>query len=178
MDADGLLKGARRLDRVVLVQIFDVFYPKIFTYIVFRIGDAKVSAQIATQVFADLLDVLSKHAGPAKNLAGWLYQSAGSLVYAYLQSISFELPQRVSDAEMILDETAELVAAPGATGYRMQSIFQSLTPEHQHILALRFSDRYSIDELSRILDKSPRVVKEQQFQALKALQHTLQARMR
>ena len=75
-EADALLKGARRLDRVVLSRVFDVFYPKLYAYIVFRIGEPELSSQITGQVFIELLEALSKRREPVNNLAGWLFQTA------------------------------------------------------------------------------------------------------
>lgn len=177
-EADALLKGARRLDRVVLTQVFDVFYPQLYVYIVFRIGDPKLSAQICGQVFTNLLESLSKLGEPTRNLAGWLYQSAGSLVDAYLQNIIFESPRGDSGSEALMEDEMSSSIVQSPTGYRLQAVFQRLVPEHQHLLALRFCGQNSLEEISRILEKSSRAVKDQQFQALKSLQQALQARVR
>lgn len=177
-EADALLKGARRLDRVVLNQVFDIFYPKIFSYVIFRIGDHHLSAQICGQVFTELLDSLSKRREPTQNLAGWLFHTAGSLVQDHLDRIVFEPASGDIEPVFTAEDSLPASTAPGMIGYRLQAVFQRLTPEHQHLLALRFSSRHSIDDLSHILGRPPRIVKDMQYQALRALRQALQARIR
>ncbi len=176
-EADALLKGARRLDRVVLSRVFDAFYPKLFAYIVFRIGEPELSSQITGQVFIELLDALSKRREPVNNLAGWLFQTAHNQVQSALHQITFEQHSHDPASEGSLDENLVSGAAQDWPEYRMQSLFQKLSPEHQHFLALRFTNQYSIDDVSRISGKSMRVVKNLQFQALRSLQQALQARV-
>lgn len=176
-EADALLKGARRLDRVVLSRVFDVFYPKLYAYIVFRIGEPELSSQITGQVFIELLDALSRRSEPDNNLAGWLFQTAHNQVQSALHQITFRQTSHDSASDGSLDEDQESGAVHDWPEYRMQSLLQKLSPEHQHFLALRFTNQHSIEDVSRISGKSMRVVKKLQFQALKALQQALQARV-
>lgn len=177
-DVDALLKGALRLDRVVLNQVFDIFYPKIFSYVIFRIGDPQLGGRITGQVFTDLLESLSKQGEPDQNLAGWLYQTAANLVQTNLNNIVFESAIGDLEAEPVLEIGKAQKPVPGLMEYRLQAVFQGLIPEHQHLLALRFGSKCAIEEMSRSLGKPPRFVKELQFQALKALQQALKARIR
>ena len=177
-DADVLLKGAKRLDRVVLSQVFDAFFASIYSYVIFRIGDPQVSAQLAGQVFVDLLESLSKRGEPTRNLIGWLYQTADSLVQDYLHTVVFEMSSEEAASELTSETGFEAKTTTGIMHYRLQAIFQTLSPEYQHILALRFSGQRSIEEIGQILSKSPKTVKELQFEALKALQQALHARVK
>lgn len=176
-EVDTLLKGALRLDRVVLNQVFDIFYPKIFSYVVFRIGDPQLSGRITGQVFTDLLESLSKQRKPTQNLTSWLYQTAGNLVQINLDNIIFESSSQDLEAEPVLEIDKDIKPAPGFMEYRLQAVFKGLIPEYQHLLALRFGSKCTVEEMSRALGKSPRSVKDIQFQALKALQKALQARI-
>lgn len=177
-DADVLLKGAKRLDQVVLSQVFDTFFASIYSYITFRIGDPQVSAQLAGQIFVDLLGSLSKRGEPTRNLIGWLYQTADSLVQDYLHTAVFEMSPAEAAFELTSDTSPEDKITTGIMHYRLQAIFQTLSPAYQHFLALRFGSQRSIEEIGQILSKSPQTVKELQFEALKALQQALHARVR
>jgi RNA polymerase sigma-70 factor (ECF subfamily) len=54
---------------------------------------------------------------------------------------------------------------------------QELTPEQQHVLALRFSDERSIDETANIMGKSATAVKALQFRAITSLRRLIEARI-
>lgn len=177
-EADALLKGALRLDRIVLSQVFDVFFPEILAYIVFRIGDPQLSSEIARQVFTDFLNSLSMQGQPNQNLAGWLFKSAGELAQAHLQTIVFDVPSVNWGAGVPNSQDLEVETEQARPTFRLQSVLQKLSAEHQHFLALRFSSQYSLDDVGRILNKSSNTVKDLQYQALKAFQQALQIRTR
>ena len=78
-DSD-LLEGARRLDRNALEALHDRYYPQVYRYVYFRLGEAQSSAQVAAQVFTRLLAALGKKRGPKTNLEAWLFAQAARLV--------------------------------------------------------------------------------------------------
>jgi RNA polymerase sigma-70 factor (ECF subfamily) len=55
---------------------------------------------------------------------------------------------------------------------------QELTPEQQHVLALRFSDERSLEETASILGKSVTAVKGLQFRAIATLKRILEDRIK
>jgi RNA polymerase sigma-70 factor (ECF subfamily) len=48
-----------------------------------------------------------------------------------------------------------------------------LTPEQQHVLALRFGQGYSLEETATFMNKNVNAVKALQFRALAALQREI-----
>jgi RNA polymerase sigma-70 factor (ECF subfamily) len=56
---------------------------------------------------------------------------------------------------------------------QVQGALAQLTPEQQHVLALRFGQGYSIEETAAILNKNINAVKALQFRALSSLQRQI-----
>jgi RNA polymerase sigma-70 factor (ECF subfamily) len=47
---------------------------------------------------------------------------------------------------------------------------QQLTPEQQHVLALRFGEGFSLEETAAVMNKNVNAIKALQFRALASLQ--------
>lgn len=60
----------------------------------------------------------------------------------------------------------------------VRNAMKELTPEQQHVLALRFAEERSLDEAARILGKSVTAVKALQFRAVAALRRALEQKVR
>lgn len=163
VEGEAFLAGARRMDQTALGHLFDAYFPGLYRYVFFRIGDQRTSSAIAGQVFFDLLAVICKRRAPQRNLSGWLYRVAAGRVQAFQEGEA-------------LTTVGEPIAGTGESWQqgRLQNIFQRLEPEQQHILALRFSNSLSLDEVAHILGKPVRAVKQMQYEALKALERALQ----
>ncbi len=177
-EADTLLEGASRLDRLVLSKMFDAWFPYIYRYVSFRIGNPELSGKITGMVFSDLLETLNQRAEPDHNLVGWLFAASAYRVQAYLDNLAFGLnDSKLGSGATHPNEKSGLQQLV-LSEYRLQQIFLGLLPEHQHLLALRFSNKFSIEELAFILERTPSQVREYQYQALKALQHALSSRVK
>lgn len=173
VEGEAFLDGARRLDRLVLGHLFDAYFPQIYRYVVFRVGEQHASNAIARQVFFDLLEAVSEHRGPRRNLAGWLFQAAANRVRAYMTGAAIMSTGSNSETVAGSEADIDLGGSNFLRQHRLQIIFQQLDPVHQHVLALRFSNLFNLDDLSRLLGKPTRTIKDMQFNALKALERAL-----
>ncbi len=79
-DKHKLLAQARRFDQDALSQIHDQYYAPIFRYALYRAGDRETAEDIASEVFARLLQGLRSGAGPKTTLVGWLFGVAAHVV--------------------------------------------------------------------------------------------------
>lgn len=176
MGSDSLLNKAQQLNPAALAQIHDRFYPEIYRYVSYRLGDPQVCEDIAAEVFMRLLDALHRRRGPEENLRGWLFGVASNMVNDHLR-------KRYRHKE----ESLELRAESMESGYHLEQVYEDhwlrnevrtalvkLTLEQQHVLALRFSEERSLDETAAILGKSVTAVKALQFRAVASLRRLLE----
>ena len=166
-----LLDGARRLDRNALEALHDRYYPPVYRYIYFRLGEERSSAQISAQVFAHLLGSLQKKRGPKENLEAWLLAQAARLVDAHLH----DPPERGSPSLAARLAGRQRQPQPGEQGSDrtgefdfVQRALAGVSSDEQHYLALRFTTRHSLGEIADLLGKPVRAVRALQFRALSA----------
>ena len=180
MPIEDILSRAQRLDPAALTEIHDRYYPEVYRYISYRLGDEHACEDIAAEVFLRLLDALHKKRGPAQNLRGWLYGTASNLVNDHLRG---RYARKVDSLDMDdngLPDGSHLERSYEEEWVQQQVVqaLQELTPEQQHVLALRFSDERSLEETASILGKSVTAVKGLQFRAIATLKRILEDRIK
>ena len=175
MASDDILARARRLEADALVQIHNTYYPELYRYVRFRLDDEQVGEDITAEVFLRLLDALDNGRGPNQKLRGWLFGTASNLVNDHLrQRYAGKIaPVSVDDIVLIGDDDPESEFEENNRHLRVRQAVLELTPEQQHVLALRFSEERSLRETADIMGKSVAAVKALQFRAVAALQRQL-----
>jgi RNA polymerase sigma-70 factor (ECF subfamily) len=166
----GLLARALDLDPRALGQIHDEFYPEIYRYALYRVGDSEVAADIAADVFLRLLDTLHAGRPPQTTLRGWLFGVAAHRVADHWRTphVTVTLHDDVADTLSVAGEVEDRLRRG-----EVRVALRRLTEEQQQTLALRFGDGFSVEESAAVMGKSVTAVKALQFRALEALRRHL-----
>ena len=169
-DMKNELDGLQKLDSKVVAAIYDRYFPEIYRYVFYRLGNEGLAEDIASDVFVRLLEAVKKRKGPQTNIKGWLLSTASNVVADHLRRVYSRPTESLSDSipnfepsltdEVDYREQADFVRAA----------YSQLTPEQQNVLALRFGDGYSLAETAAVMRKKINAVKALQFRALAALQ--------
>jgi RNA polymerase sigma-70 factor, ECF subfamily len=177
IDLDETLLRARRLDMNALGEIHDRFYPEVYRYVCYRLGEAQLCEDISSEVFLRLLDALHRRRGPDHNLRGWLMGTASNLVNDHLRRHYRRKEENIEDGSedsLVDGHSPERVWEDTWQQQRVRQAIQNLTAEQQHILALRFAEEYSLEETAKIVAKTVSAVKALQFRALASLRRLLE----
>ena len=175
MQSEDTLIRARHLDSSTLTKIHDRYYPEVYRYVCFRLDNQQVCEDITAEVFLRLLDALHKGRGPDENLRGWLFGTASNLVNDHLRKRYHRPLENLDDHTGLSDgHHPESTFEQVWQHEEVRRAVKELTPEQQHVLALRFADEKSLDEAATILGKSVTAVKALQFRAISALRRALE----
>lgn len=172
MNEGTLLRQARKFDAAALASIHDTYYPAIYRYILYRLGDPIAAEDLAAETFLRFLDALKNGKGPRKTLRGWLFGVANNLTNQQLRQYAKKPQVELTDHIPAEDNLSQLVEDQLEMS-KVQTALQKLTPEQAHILSLRFSAGYSIAEAAQIMGKTEGAVKALQFRAVEALRRHL-----
>jgi RNA polymerase sigma-70 factor, ECF subfamily len=175
IDLDDTLERARRMDANALAQIHDRFYPEVYRYVRFRLQREQICEDITAEVFLRLLDALNRRHGPDHNLRGWLFATASNLVNDHLRRRYSRPVENLDEQENHPDHMPhpESSVEQMWEQEKVRQAIEKLTPEQQHVLALRFTEDRSLDETAKIVGKSVNAVKALQFRALGSLRRLL-----
>jgi RNA polymerase sigma-70 factor (ECF subfamily) len=165
-----LLAGVRRLDPQALAETHDKYYPAIFRYIAYKVGNQETAEDLTSEVFVRLLDAVRDRHAPQNTLRGWLYSVASHIVTDYHRK------QYRGGQEVALMETIESeVSGPAEQTIKKQTLealseaLHELTEEQQDVIALRFGYEMPIREVADMIGKSEGAVKQLQARAVAAL---------
>ena len=167
------LDGLRKLEPQSIGAIYDQYFRDVYRYVRYRVGEDTTAEDIASDVFVRLLEAAQKNQGPTSSLKGWLIATASNAVNDHLRrqyrrptdELSESLPDDSASIQSEVDQREQ--------NKMVQTAYAQLTPEQQHVLALRFGEGYSLEETAAHMKKNVNAVKALQFRALAALQRQI-----
>lgn len=172
-DEQHALEGLQNLDSQALGAIYDRYFPEVYRYVRYRVGDEAIAEDIASDVFVRMLESSQRKQGPQTNLRGWLISTASNALNDHLrrqyrrplEALSDGMPDPASGIASEIDSREK--------NSMVRNALTQLTMEQQHVIALRFGQGYSIEETASFLQKNINAVKALQFRALAALQRQI-----
>jgi len=170
---DQFLDGLRSMDPQVIGAIYDKYFPEVYRYVRYRLNDQHAAEDISSEVFLRLLETVQSRGGPQANLKGWLLSTAAHILTDHLRRHyrrpTEALPEDLLDRGPLASDEYDR----REQRRDFQNAYARLTPEQQHVLALRFGEGYSLEETAAVLNKNINAVKALQFRALAALQRSI-----
>ena len=163
------LDGLRAMDAQAITAIHNRYYPEIYRFARYRLGDEHAAEDAAAEVFVRLLEAVHAGRGPETNLRGWLFGVAMHLINDHFRK---RYAQPVEALNEELHSTAadpQALAEAGEQQRQVRQALNTLTDEQQQVLTLRFGGGLSLEETAEWMGKNANAIKALQFRALAAL---------
>ena len=84
-DESRVLDGLQKLDSQVIGAVYDKYFPEVYRYVYYRLGDQTLAEDIASDVFVRLLEAAQGRRAPQTNLRAWLISTASHAVMDHLR---------------------------------------------------------------------------------------------
>lgn len=171
----SLLPACQRGDAVALEALYDLYADRLYRYILVRVGDSDVAADLITELF---IRVIKKIAGfqlnrrrPAASFSTWLYRIAANLITDHHRqarrvnqvSLSDELrlPAREPNPHQVVEQQESL--------NRLRKAIENLSEDQRLVILGKFGEEMSNTEVASWLGKTEGAVKSLQHRALQTL---------
>jgi RNA polymerase sigma-70 factor (ECF subfamily) len=155
VDPDAALVAATREDPQAFLALYDRYFDRVLGYVRLRIRDAATCEDVASTVFTTALGQLGRFRGDG-SFAGWLFQIARNAVRDVQRTPAVGLlPDGATVSEPDLEE--RFLAYERAA--ELQTLVGLLSPERQHLLALRYGAGLAFDEIGAIVGAQPGTVR-------------------
>jgi RNA polymerase sigma-70 factor (ECF subfamily) len=161
------------LDRAGLAAIYDEHYPLIYRYIYRQVGDVEVTRDLAAEVFHRLLKSVRKQKHPGQYLKAWLYRTAHNIVVDHYRRQQHRQHLPLNEALIDAEDDPAQTAERRESAARVRAALHELTPQQRQVIALKFLEGLSNQEVAAVLSKPVGAVKSLQHRALAALQRYL-----
>ncbi len=171
----ALLPACQRGEAAALETLYDLYADRIYRYILVRMGDRDLAADLTTEVFIRLL----RHIGgfrvnrrrPAASFSAWVYRIAANLVTDHRRQMG-----RLSVVDLSEDlwrPTDELEPHHHAERNELlgnlQEAINRLSEDQRLVILGKFGEGMSNAEVAAWLGKTEGAVKSLQHRALQAL---------
>ncbi|MCX8093118.1 MAG: RNA polymerase sigma factor [Candidatus Goldbacteria bacterium] len=171
-------------------KLFEIYYPKILRYVIFRTGNVEIGRDIAAETFYKAFKNLWKFRWIGTTFSAWLYRIAGNLVIDYfrgkktetmfiektLKQIKITRPLSARDIENEIIENQEKLEENRDYEEIKQQLFK-LPVLYQEVLVLKYIEGYKIQEICEILGKKEGTVKSLISRGIELLKKLMQPSM-
>ena len=164
-DPDAALVAAAREEPQAFLALYDRYFDRMLGYVRLRIRDEWICEDVTSTVFTTALGQLRRFRGEGP-FAGWLFQIARNAVRdIQRRPAAVPLPDEATSSEPDLEERF--------LGYeraaQLHALIRLLTPEQQHLLALRYGAGLAFDEIGAIVGAAPGTVRVRMHRTLEQL---------
>ena len=170
----SLLKKARAYDDKALGELYDQYAPRIYVYLYQRVGDAQLAEDLTGEVFVRMLEAIQAQRAWHTSFKAWLYRIAHNLAVDHFrrQPPAPDLP--LKEELMAAQSTLDSVVAERLSRQRLWAAIRQLTPDQQNVIALRFGQQFTSQEVAEIIEKSVTAVESLQHRAIASLRRILE----
>jgi RNA polymerase sigma-70 factor (ECF subfamily) len=173
--SDSLLKRVRQRDEDALAQVYDEHAAALYRYAYRLTGQPQTAQDIVSETFHRLLVALKDGGGPEKHLSAWLYRVAHNLVVDYYRRRPPHPPEPLEAAAQVRVEAKhEERLLDRERADQARQALRLLTPLQQQVVALRFLEGLSNNEVANIVGRNVGAVKALQHRALASLRRILE----
>ncbi len=175
-DDDALVERARQLDDDAWRIIFNRHYPRLYSYLYYRVGDPNIAEDLCGEVFEKAIKNIHRFKSRDGGLAGWLTRIAQNLAHDYHRRRHTRPPDPLELNETWMetgDDPAHELLARESSAYLYQAL-QKLTDDQRDVILLRFIAQMRTPEVARTMGKTVGAVKALQHRALAALRRELE----
>ena len=164
---------AKKGDRSALAELYGRHQPRIYRYIVYRVGDASVADDLTAEVFVSMVRSIGQYEYRGRPFLAWLYTIAGNVVKMHYRR------QRKAQFEPLPDEMIDHNTNPAnitqdrLTQDRLIAALPHLTEGQRQVILLKFIEGFDNSEIAAVMDRSEGAVRVLQHRALLALRRVL-----
>ncbi|WP_197717215.1 ECF subfamily RNA polymerase sigma factor, BldN family [Glycomyces terrestris] len=160
-------------------EIYDRYSDTVYRYIYFRVNNAQLAEDLASETFLRALRRISSFSWQGRAFGAWLVTIARNLVVDHFKSGRYRLeivkPDVLGADQQETDpatspETAALEKLTNAT---LLTAVKKLNPDQQECIVLRFLQGFTVAETARTMGKNEGAVKALQYRAVRTLARLL-----
>jgi len=177
-DRERALVARSRSDASAFGELYDYYLPRVFGFVVRRVGDRAVAEDLTAATFERALGTIRRGDFRNESFGGWLYRVASNAIVDHVRRGRRTIPlgMRASDLdgdrpneESIGDEAALAAFAAALDRDVIRRALVALPETHRQLIVLKFFDGLEIDELCAALGCSRPTLAVKLHRALRAL---------
>ena len=161
-------------DRAALEELYLLHFDRIYSYLHMSLGNRHDAEDLTTQTFVKMLESIGRFRWQSAPFSAWLFRIAHNLAMDHFRATRRWQPEEVVPEPEGASESSAEDAALTEIGHRsLLELIETLSPDQQQVLTLKFVFNFSNGEAATILGKTEGAVKSLQHRALATLERQL-----
>jgi RNA polymerase sigma-70 factor (ECF subfamily) len=151
---------------------------RIYTYVFYRVGSAADAEDLTARTFYQALGSIHRYVDQGVPFLAWLYRIAHNLVANHHRSRARWKETSLEEREIPI-KAADRPERTVEKSERRRALLLAIRrqpEERQRLLILKFTERLSNEEISRLMGRTESSIKSLYFRTLRALRADLEAR--
>jgi RNA polymerase sigma-70 factor, ECF subfamily len=172
-----LVERGQQGDREALEELYLLHFDRIYSYLHMSVGNRHDAEDLTTQTFLKMLEAIGRFRWRKAPFSAWLFRIAHNLAMDHFRATRRWQPEEeVPEPDGAEESSAEELALESIGRRSMLELIESLSPEQQQVLTLKFVFNFANAEAATILGKTEGAIKSLQHRALVSLQKQLEKR--
>ncbi len=163
----------------VLALHFEPFYRRVYAYLVHRLADPELAAELTAESFYRAAAQHGRLYGNERQIEAWLLRTATRLADSHYRRARLH---RLLLGRFVRTRPEAVTEHPLAGGHTdpartpVQEVLRKLPPKHQSVIVLRYYLEMSIDDMAVVLKCSPGTARTRLSRAIKEMRRRLGVR--
>lgn len=152
VNEQGLIEKAKK-NNADFRPLYEHYYNPIFRFILRRVGDKQLTADLTSQVFLKALQGIGRYTDQGVPFSAWLYRIAINEVSMFFRKQKNERLVTVEPETLV--HLHEELTADQSLGYlkdKLGAMLQKLSESELHVVELRFFEQLSFKQIAEILE--------------------------
>ena len=166
-----LVERAQHGDRDALEELYLIHFDRIYGYLHMSVGNRHDAEDLTTQTFLKMLESIGRFKWRSAPFSAWLFRIAHNLAMDHFRARKRWQPEEeVPEPPGSEEPSAEMLAMHSIGRQSMLQLIETLSPEQQQVLTLKFVFNFSNADVATTLEKTEGAIKSLQHRALASLQ--------
>jgi RNA polymerase sigma-70 factor (ECF subfamily) len=166
-----LVERAQAGERDALEELYLIHFDRIYSYLHMTVGNRHDAEDLTTQTFLKMLESIGRFRWQSAPFSAWLFRIAHNLSMDHFRANRRWQPEEdVPEPPGSEERSAEDEALQSLGRQSMLALIDTLSPEQQQVLTLKFVFNFPNGDVATILEKTEGAIKSLQHRALVSLQ--------
>ncbi|MGZ3665615.1 MAG: RNA polymerase sigma factor [Ktedonobacterales bacterium] len=169
------LVEAAKHDADAFAALYQRYFARVYRYLRVRVQQEEDAADLAQQVFLQVLDALPHYHSRGAPFAAWLFAVARNVLSDGFRRRPATLPLEAS-GDLVAEQELETNIVQREAHEQLSKLLDTLDPAARDLLALRFAAGLSAPEIAATIGKRPDAVRKQLSRLLQTLKEQYHAK--
>ena len=174
LEERSIVDAARAGDQVALSELYTLYFPRVYRYILARTGNTYDAEDLAEEVFMKVLEAIDRFQWREAPFSAWLFRIAhNSLISQRRKDGVRGRSGPLSDGIALDSQSPDDMVANRLALNEIMDAAQNLPEAQRQVITLRFAAGLSVAETARAMNKGEGNVKVIQHKAIAKLRETV-----